>query len=157
MLDYTTFFYAECRDWTLMVRKRRMTAVKRCGWLLVCLLMTLSLTLTLELGVIGHFLKSDRPPMVQLFYNNKSINETTLSPGENRNISVLVSSDNLTYASSLRLLVSNQTVVNATWLTPGQDLEVLALAKGKSQVFILGAAYGMSWVALVSLQVLVID
>jgi hypothetical protein len=128
---------------------------KRCGWLLVSLLVTLTLTLGLELVVIGPLLESDRPPTVQFFQRNQPINAITLSPGSTTEVSVLISPG--TAATAMQIFVSNQTVVNAIWLVPGQDMEISARANGQSQALILGPGYGVSYVTLASLQVTVAE
>ena len=112
------------------------------------LLVTLTLTLGLELVLIGPLLRSERPPIVQ--FSEKQIK---LSPGEAGEVSVSVSPD--LAVTSMRIFVSNQTVVSANWLTPDRDVEVSALANGQSQVMILGPGYGISYVTLASLQVIV--
>jgi hypothetical protein len=128
--------------------KKNGRATKPYALLLASLLVTLSLTLGLELVVIGPLLKSERPLIVQF-----SQNQINLSPGEAREVSVSVSSDfNVT---SIRIFVSNQTVISASWLTPGREVEVLALANGQSQLLILGPGYGISYVPLASLNVTV--
>jgi len=119
-------------------------------WLLASLLVTLVLTLGLEVVVIGPILKSERPLIVQF-----SPNKISLSPGEVRDVSVSASSNfNVTL---MRIFVSNQTVISAGWLTSGRDVEVSALADGQSQVFILGPGYGISYVSLAILNVTVTE
>jgi hypothetical protein len=119
-------------------------------WVLASLLVTLVLTLGLEVVVIGPLLKSERPPIIQF-----SPNEMSLSPGEVRDVSVSASSNfNVTL---MRIFVSNQTVISASWLTSGRDVEVSALADGQSQVFILGPGYGISYVSLAFLNVTVTE
>jgi hypothetical protein len=126
----------------------RRATMKRCGWLLVSLLVTLSLTVGLEVGVIGPLLGSEKPPIVQF-----SVRQIKLSPGEAERVAVSASPD--LAVTSMRIFVSNQTVILASWLTPGREVEVSALAIGQSEVFILGPGYGISYVTLASLQVIV--
>jgi len=127
--------------------------VKSCLWLLLSLLVTLGLTLVLEVGVIGPIIVADRPPIVRFYQNDLPIQSVNLALGGNLNVPMSVSSDNLTFLPSLRIFVSNQTVISASWKTTGQDLEIHGLTIGQSQLSILGAAYGILYAPLAVLQV----
>jgi len=135
--------------------KTRSLAIKSSFWLLVSLLATLSLTLGLELVVIGPHLKSDKPPEVQLLLENQPIRSINITLGSTKNVMVSVSTDNASYSASLQILVSDPTIISAHLLVPGHELGVLALANGHTQIFILGEAYGISFVNLAELTVLV--
>jgi hypothetical protein len=137
---------------TSVLRKHK-REVKACLWLLLSLLVTLGLTLVLEEGVIGRIIVADRPTIVQFYHNNLPTTSVNLTLGENLIVPVSVSSDNLTFLTSLRIFVSNQTVISASWETLGRDVEIHGLTIGQSQLSILGSAYGISYVPLAVLQV----
>jgi len=136
----------------ITILKKHKHEVKACLWLLLSLLVTLGLTLGLEIWV-GRIIVADRPPIIQFYYSNIPTTSVNLTLGENIVVPVSVSSDNLTFLSSLRILVSNQTVISASWETPGQAVEIHGLTIGQSQLSILGEAYGISYVPLAVLQV----
>jgi hypothetical protein len=83
--------------------------------------------------VIGPIIMADRPTIVQFYHNNLPTTSVNLTLGENLIVPVSVSSDNLTFLTSLRIFVSNQTVISASWKTLGQDLEIHGLTIGQSQ------------------------
>ena len=128
--------------------------LKQCLILLGCIAFTLGSTFVLEVFVIAPILKSDRPLILQFYKDNHPINNLTLRSKGTVDVSI-VPSGNLAYATSLRILISNQTVANAIWVVPGQDLKVSAFVSGQSEIFILGPSYGISWLTLATLPVLV--
>jgi len=132
--------------------KKHKHEVVACLWLLLSLLVTLGVTLGIEV-LVGQMIVADRPPIVQFYSNNLPTKSINLTPNENLIVSVSVSSDNVTFLTSLRIFVSNQTVISASWLTPGQKLEIHGLTIGQSQLSILGSAYGISYVPLAVLQI----
>ena len=130
--------------------------LKQCAVLFLCLVVTLASTFAFEAFIIGRGLMSDRPLILQFYRSNKLISDLNLTVRDTVDVSV-VSSGNLANLTSLRILISNSTVANATWIVPERNLEVSAFTAGRSEIFILGPSYGIAWVTLATLPVLVTE